>query len=335
MKAPCQEIFSLLRSTIYGTTGVKINHRDTDKKLSQLHQPDFHTLWKKDNLLAVAVYCKRTITIRDEEVDAFYIRYFSVSDQYQNQGLGKELTEKIEAHYLKTVSRKTVFYAYIEKKNLRSIGVSKHFNVNVIGEMKTIFFSRFFPKKNRNCRIAKPSELEYLKIELQKLYGGHTNTTFNRVGYEDSYYVYVKDDEIIAGLQLINTKWKIFSLPGLMGWISLRLFPMIPILNRVADGKNMKFSGVEAIYYRESEEDKVLSLLEHALAEAGNYKAFIYLDIQDNLFRKMSIQKDLGFMNKVQNSPSVKIIHQSLHLSEEDESYLASSPKYVSAFDVT
>ena len=334
-QAPCKAIYKLLRETVYGTKGVKINHRDTDKKLDQLIQPDFHTLWNGEELMAVAVYCKRTINLELENIDAYYIRYFSVDINHQDKGLGKQLTERVEEHYKNNISGKVVFYAYIEEKNLKSIGVSNHFEPKIIGTMKTLFFSRFSPDKNKNCQIAQLEDIEKVKGLLQERYKDYTTVNLNRIGYEDSYYIYKENNKIIAGVQLVNTKWRIHSLPGFMGWLSLYIFPYIPFLNKVADGKNLKFSGVEGLYCLKGKEDELLILLEHAIASVSNYKAFIYLDVKDSLYKALEGRKDLGFMGKVQKSPSVRIIYQSFNLNEKDKAQLLSSSKYISAFDVT
>ena len=57
LKEPIPQIYKLLEETIYGTKGIKVSHRDTEKKLSQLYQPDFHTLWKGSQVLAVSSSC--------------------------------------------------------------------------------------------------------------------------------------------------------------------------------------------------------------------------------------------------------------------------------------
>lgn len=332
---PCDAVFKLLKETVYGTKGVKINHRDTDKKLPQLFAPEFHMLWKDADLLAVAIYCKRRIMLQTEEIDAYYIRYFSVNNSYQNQGLGKRLTSEIEAYYKRTITQKTVFYAYIEEKNVRSLGVSKHFTPKLIGTMKTLFFSRFFPKMNSKCSVASGEDLIQIRSLLDAQLINHTTVFLDRIGYEDSYYIYKEGDEIIAGVQLINTKWKLYGLPGVLGWLSLYLFPYIPVLNRIADGRNVKFSGVEAVFCEKGKENELLTLLEHTFAETGNYKAFLYFDEKENLYQTLKVRKDLGFMSRVQKSPSVRIIEQSFFLDKAEEKYLASSLKYISAFDIT
>lgn len=332
---PNEAIHKLLLETVYGTKGVKIRHKDTGKKLSQLIDPEFHTLYKGKELLGVAVYCKRNIELKGSLVDAYYIRYFSIRQEYQNSGLGKELTKRIESHYREVISKKTVFYAYIEERNLKSVGVTKHFSSKVIGTMRILFVSRFFPKKHKNCKRTSSEELSRALVKLKGSYKGYSTLSLNRVGYENEYYIYKEGEEIIAGVQLINTKWEVQSIPGFFGSLSLGVFPYVPVLKKIADGQNMSFAAIEGVYCKEGELDKLMLLIEHSLAESQNSKAFLYFDEKAPLYTKLKGRGDLGLLNRIQQAPGVRIIEQSLFLEEEDELFLKDSLKYISAFDVT
>lgn len=331
--APCKEVVKLISTTIYGTKGLRLSHKNAERKVQELYCPDFHALWEEGELLAVAVYSKRDSQLGSEKIDTYYIRFFSVAQSAQNKGVGKLLTEKLEEYYRKNIKNKSVFYAYIENKNFRSVGVSKHFEPKKIGSLSIVFFSRFFPKKNANCFKATEGDLKSVREKLKVQYKNHVFSFFNRIGYDDLYYVYKEEGEVIAGVQFLKTKWRIHSLPGLMGWMTLNFFSKIPVLNKIADGKNVSFAGVEGVYCKSGRMDELMILLEHALAASGQNKAFIYFDGKDELYQKIKARKDLGFMNKIQKAPSVRIIRMSVNLDEKDEDLLSSGLKYISAYD--
>lgn len=136
-------IAQLLSETIYGTKGgLLLQHKDIARKLQSIKGAQFHTLWEGNELCAVAVYCQRKVFVKslNKYLDAFYIRYFSVNPIFQNKGLGKLLTQKVETHYRNTIKEPTIFYAYIEQKNLKSQSVSNHFEPKKNGCIFTCLF---------------------------------------------------------------------------------------------------------------------------------------------------------------------------------------------------
>jgi len=335
LKEPNQAIFDLLRKTIYGTKGVKIKHCDTDKKLKELHQPDFHTLWNNNHLIAVAVYCKREINSKTKPLSAYYIRYFSVDPAHQGNGFGKLLTQNIEQHYKSTIQEKTIFYAYIEEKNIQSSGVSRHFQMKAIGKFTTVFFSRFFPKTNTHCSSATEKDLTQVKKLLSKQYSNHSTTFFNRIGYENNYHTYKENETITAGIQVIKTHWKMEKIPGIIGWLTINIFPYIPIFKRIANGKKFIYLGLEGIYYQPENIQHLITLIEHALAKNKTYKAFLYFDSKENIIDQLKQSGKLGLLNSIQKSPMVSISNQSILFSEEEQKELTSNNKYISAYDIT
>lgn len=335
LQQPNTAIFDLLRNTVYGTKGVKIMHRDTDKKLKELHQPDFHTLWENNELLAVAVYCKRNVGIKNTHINSYYIRYFSVSPKHQGKGLGKLLTKNIEKHYKQEIDKKTIFYAYIEDQNLQSSGVSKHFKMHNIGKFTTVFFSRFFPKKDKHCAKATAQDLEQVQELLEKQYKNHCTTFFNRIGYENAYYIHKEGNEIIAGIQAIETNWSMTQIPGVIGWLTLNVFPYTPIFNRIANGKKFHFIGFEGVYYHPNKIDALLTLIEHALADKKIHKGFLYFDSREKIISQLKESKKLGLLNKIQKSPQVSISNQSLQFLDSEQEILNDNLKYISAYDIT
>ncbi len=330
-----QEIISLISNTTYGTDGLRLQHKDTEKKILELHEPHFHTLWQDSTLLAVAVQCNREVWHHKTVSNAYYYRYFSVKEEFQNMGLGKMVAAQIESYYTEHEKRKSVYYANIEKKNFRSMGVSNSVNNQTLGIMKTIFFSRFFPKKDQRCRAISSSEVPKIKSLLKEFYSDHTTVWLHRIGYENAYYVLEENGEIVAGVQAINTTWKLKNLPGLMGWLTINVFPYTPIISRLANGKNFNYLAFEGIYCQPGRTDALLKLMEHALNAQRSYKGFIYLDTKDPLYPILNNHPLLGTMHKMQKSHDVIIFGRFMHYNEDEIQSFIEHPKYISAYDVT
>ena len=332
----CDQIKSLLAETIYGTKGLRYRHIGVEQKVLDLHKPTFHTLWEGDLLLAVSAYCDRTISHRGEQYDACYIRYFSVSPKHQGKGLGKLLTSKIEEHYRTNRPGPSVFYAYIEGENKKSMGVSKHFDPTITGKLKTTFISRFFPKTNSKVRKLKKEEMPQIKKQCDAFHQNFTTYFNHRINYKDNYFVWEENGKIVAGIQANPIQWKMENLPGFMGWLNLNILPHIPILKRLADGKVFNFIALEGAFHEANRENELMKLIEHTMAAHKVYKAFTYRDIQDPLHAHLQQRKDLGLLSKIQHSPGVNIICN--FIGENDQSIKQSftdSPKYISGFDVT
>jgi len=331
---PNREIEELVQNTVFGTSGIRMQHKNAIKKIKELHSPEFHTLWENDRLIALSTYCKRKFKVKDIEQTGYYIRYFSVHPHYQNRGIGQLLTRKIENYYKKELTRSTIFYAHIEEKNLKSLGVSKHFNQKVIGTIKPLFFSRFFTKKNKNCWVVKEEELEEAKTILQNHYTQTYATWLYRIGYENGCMVYKAQGKIVAILQANKIEWKINSFPGLVGWLSLHILPYIPILGRVGGIKHFDFVGFEGLYCKKGFEKELIQLMEYALYQKKVNRGLVYLDTKDTLYQRLKKQ-NLGIFNRLNNPPTISVLRNTYKTSEREENIAFELPIYTSSYDVS
>lgn len=322
----------MLSSTVYGTKGLRLKHLDAKRKLKELIDPDFHVLFDGEKIVAVITFCKRRKPVKGVPV-GYYIRYFSVDKAYQYLGLGQYLVGKAVNYYKETLTVPVLVYAYIEGENLKSIAVSNHFDPVINSSFKVLFFNRFKPKKNDLCsRMNKAVWNEVIgKVEEKN----QENISYNpaRIGYQNNYFVLERKENIVAGLQAIETSWEIVKNPGFSGFMTQHVFSKIPIINRLAQGRKMRFVAVEGVFY-DSVKDFQL-LLEHVLAELKQYIALIYFDIKDGRISEVENNMDLGLMSKIQKSPQINILHFGWQLDPETEEKLKNGVNYISAYDIT
>ncbi len=325
---PCIKVEKLLSETIYGTKGgLLLQHKDIARKLQSIKGAQFHTLWEGNELCAVAVYCKREVFVKslNKYVDAFYIRYFSVNPIFQNKGLGKLLTQKVEAYYRNTIKEPTIFYAYIEQKNLKSQSVSNHFEPKKMGVFSPVYFSRFFPKKLKN--IAKIDDAIANKF-LQEKYK-HL-ALYSNVAEDDYFKTISTTNNSVIQYSVVN--WEVHNYPS-NNFIMRNVLPKIPIVNRLAEGKRLRFIAVEQFYYEDRSD--FFKLLEHILSVEKLYKSMIYLDHNDIHFEELTQSQQLGMMDKIQKRPSITMQIFFLHCDEDIQNEIIKNTKYISGFDVT
>ncbi|MBL4703060.1 MAG: GNAT family N-acetyltransferase [Flavobacteriales bacterium] len=326
------EIKELLSATIYGTTGLRYSHLDTDEKLDRITNPDFHTLWLQDKLIAVAAYCKRMVTSEQKRYPAYYIRYFSVQPSHQGQGIGKLLTEKLEQHYRAKTTEPTLFYAYIEKKNLRSIAVSNQFKSESIGAFKSVLFSRFKP--NVNSRFTAISPIEFETFASQH-YSDHALFLTDKLGYKNQCYGIRENGHLVAAVQANPVSWKVHHIPGFLGWLSRNVLHFIPILGRLAPRSTFSFVAFEGLRTRSGHEDKIIPLMASCLAKHKMYVGMSYFDVKDPIFTYMSELNGMGLMRIIQHPPAVSVLCYFLNFPEEEKQPFFDNPKYLSCFDLT
>jgi GNAT superfamily N-acetyltransferase len=329
---PNKDIVELLQHTIYGSKGLRYGHLDVQSHTEDLDQPDFHTLYIGDELAAVAAYCHRDISMEKFPLQGIYIRYFSVKEKFQGNGLGKKLTEFIDAHYRKTVTTPAVGYAYIESKNAPSLAVSKRFKQIEIGKFKSIYFSRFFPKKNGYVVNVSQQEIELLLKDNHHKYACYTPQKLN---YKNGYRAIKLNGIVVAGIQANRVNWRIKKLPGLMGWLTQNVLHHVPIIGRLCPQDAYSFVGFEGVFVRYGYLNELFNLMEHCLAEHQINSGVLALDLADNLFTQLDKHPQLGTMSKLQKSHPFSILINDLNLNQNYLRELNNRPKYISVFDIT
>jgi GNAT superfamily N-acetyltransferase len=330
--SPTDDIVALLQQTTYGSKGLRYGHLDVKSRTEDLDQPDFHTLYIGDELAAVAAYCHRDISMEGYALNGIYIRYFSVKEKFQGHGLGKKLTQYIDEHYRASVTKPSLGYAYIETKNAPSLAVSKRFKQLEIGKFKSIYFSRFFPKKSALVETVSEERINELLKENHNKYACYTPQKLN---YKKGYRIIKRGGIIVAGIQANKVNWRIKKLPGLMGWLTQNVLHYVPIIGRLCPQDTYSFVGFEGVFVRYGYLDELFTLMQHCLAEHHVNSGVLALDITDPLFTQLDKHPKLGTMSKLQKSHPFSILVNDLNLNENYLRELTKRPKYISVFDIT
>lgn len=334
--SPDAETVQLIKSTVYGVDGgLRYRHQDTEERVANLITPEFFSIKADDKLLGTSAYCYRDVSCNGNKYEGTYIRYFAVAAGQRSKGIGTQIMNYAFDHFDSLHTEPSVWYAYIEMENIRSMKVSKGKGVMPIGKFRTLFFSRFFPKKQSDVQRAKEEDKALILELLQKQYANHAFVSFQRIFFNNNYFVIKKNNEIVAGVQCNKVSWIFDNVPGFSGWLTMKVIPHLPILGRLSQPKDYKFSSFEGIYCKEGHEADLIRLFEHVLAEHGTYTGMAWMDEKCPVSERIRKHGNMGFLSKVQKSPPASIVADFRNTSQEEIEEFKKRPAYISAFDLT
>lgn len=330
-----EDVIELIAATKYGVDGgLRYSHQNTRQRIANLHDPDFLVIRKEGKAIGTSTYCKRPLELAGNSCTGHYIRYFSVAAEHRGKRTGSIMMQHADEHYRKSTNP-AVFYAYIELENIRSLKVSDAHHLHRLGKFETVFFSRFFPKAHASARRIQATEKEALQEKLNHEYRNHAFVHWNRLFTDDNYYVLEENGEIVAGVQVNPVGWVFEQVPGFSGWFLLNVLPKIPILGRLFNPNDFRFTAFEGIYCPEGNEQYLVQLMEHVLHAHGHYTGMLWLDRRDPMLQRIKSYGKLGLMGKVQSSPPASIVCEFSNIPQEDIPTWMERPAYISAFDLT
>jgi RimJ/RimL family protein N-acetyltransferase len=318
------EAISLLESTIFGNKGLKYKHTELNDTISNLINPYFFYLYEENELVGFYCLCRREININEELVNAFYGRYLTI--KYSGKGYGKLIKREAIKYIEGICTPLPMFYSYIEENNVYSLGISKKQGFLSHALIKSFVFFRFSPKKDPHVSKLINQEILEIKKLLKQYYQSYSFVLLENIGYNNNYFVYKENEEIVAGLQANPVLWKIIKLDGLLGKL-IKVINYIPYLNRIIR-TNYSFLAIEGVYLKEGiKEDVLYKLLEHTLVHFNFNTALFQLDQKDSLAKKLILDKNLGLVNKLNDTVTTHLMIKS------EQSVITEKPSYISSFD--
>lgn len=346
------EIIRLLKSTLWGTPGLtQYQHIETEKTIFDIGSPQFFSLERNNRLLCTLCLAGRKVNIENTLFESHYVRYLAAHSSLNgkrkrklvtglngSRGLVKRFMEEVfkfgpSAEVLNQNLAKTVYYAYVETENEQSIRLCNHFGFKKVSSMETVSFSRFSPKKHESVRHAEKTEYNLLQKAILEQNAGHNFVNLEHVFYNNDYFVYKLNGEIVAGVQANPMCWAFRNLPGFSGKILLKALPRVPYLKRLINPNRFSFSAFEGIFCKPGFEWVLNSLFESVLAVQGNYTALIWLDVQSPLIKCIRKNCKLGLMDKINSNGGGDILVRGENLTEAEWKSMIEKPMYVSSFD--
>lgn len=270
------QAIEFFESIAWGNEGAIYENRNTRNHIRLLHNPMLLAIHEDEEIRATGVYCETPVTVDEMEFNCKYFKYVASSKKIRGKGVMKRYMAKIMTLIRNDESAKTIYFACVERANKPSYKLLSGGGYVNVGTVKTVGFSRFFPKTSPSIEQVKSQkdQKEVLKI-LKNEYKSHALVQFNSIFMKDNYYVIRENDEIVAGCQYHRGHWVINQMTGFIGKIVMNVVPLIPILNQVFNPKRFEFLTFEGIYFKAGYEDKLHTLFEHLLAKE-NLKSAMY-----------------------------------------------------------
>lgn len=337
-------VIELLSNTVIGTEGSLYQLLDTPTKVHQLHKPHFLFIERNEKAIGNVTICEREVQLNNSQQDTLYLRYFAFDQIFQggkDKGNAnsnfhtylKKLFETSNYNPVDAENKKSVYWAFIDPQNARSLNMNSLLGFETIGTFKTTAFSRVNPKSN--SQVFKITQAD--KEEVRGLAAGfYSNFDFYSEVHlfdNDDYYVFKEDGQIVAGIQANPIHWKIKSLPGASGKFLMKAAPFIPRIRKLINPKSHKFLATEGLFWKKGHEDKVEALLEGVLSKTQRNSLLIWTDHNNAMLDKLEVK--WGFIQKSKKDNRINIVAKFNKYGACEIENIKESKKYLSGFDMT
>ncbi len=352
---PDDDIMALLKSAVIGAEGGMqyTMQRIPEKIMAYGKGISFLALYKKDELTGVIGLCRRVTETSGKKYDSTHVRYLTFRSAYQTvtnglagKGHSSHLQESFKHKIFSMLSKpwylssetgndndRHVMYAYVESKNERSKNLIHQAGYEYIRSFLTLAFSRFSPRKNPDVMRITPDMIPVMKAKLKDYYAGHSFYTDEFTFHNDNYYVLKEGEEIIAGLCAIPTCYSIVNMPGVWGWILMKIMPYMPFFRRLFRPGEFRYLVLSAIYCKDGREDVLPDLFEAVCAGEGYHTALTWLDDHSALYEKLHTNRRMGAINRILNAKPGLVYASFNNVTDEEKETFYDNPVYISGFD--
>jgi len=220
----------------------------------------FVSIYKKNHVTGTVGSCFRVTGQGKLRYPASYLRYLAFQIPFQSALNWRErrralkTSEKEDTFKQKTLEifskphlldlsdvfegDKHIMYAFVESKNERSKNLVHQAGYEYIRSFLTVAFSRFSPKSDQ--RVGKLNEAEKGQMEslLLEYYKDYSFFSTDYSFFGDRYYVLKEEGEIIAGVSAIPSVYKVYDVPGIWGWVMMKVLPECLFLEGFSDPEN-------------------------------------------------------------------------------------------------
>jgi len=286
---------------------------------SHLRYLAFHSVYQSD----YSVRRKKRELIRPEKDDTFKHKTLEIFSKPHLL----DFTDVKE-------DQKHIMYAFIESMNERSKNLVNQAGYEYIRSFLTVAFSRFSPKTDKRVtRISTEKERKKMESLLLDYYSDHSFFSTEFAFYGDKYYVLRENGEIVAGVSVIPSAYKIYEIPGVWGWIMMKILARAPYFKRLFHPEQFRHLVFHAIYCRKGKEDLLPDLFGSACASEGYYTGLTWLDDRSELYDRLRTGRRMGSLNRILNAKPGLIYARFLNLTEQEKDHFYDAPAYVSGFD--
>jgi len=327
---PTEEMFQLLENTTWGTGKTVYKHFGDREHFLHIQSPKIFTVRENGALRAFTVFVHRNLPLLSGGSDAYYIRYFCASPEIKGAGIVKNLA-KIVVDYVCEHESKACFYGTIEARNPAVLKVVGRIGMEPLATIKTVGFSRFFPKPALPIRQLDEAGWEDFSPELEKQKNRFVFWTKDNANMAPGYFVHEKNGEVLLGAQVHLAHWAIRSLPGFAGAL-LPWMPYVPLISRIVKPDAFKFLAPEGFFVREGAESLLPDFLESLLHHFGYHAAMFWLDERDPVYQLL-VRNNPGLLNRFVQQANAYFVATFTGYTEEETARIKEKPFYISSYD--
>jgi hypothetical protein len=350
-------IIDILNHAVQGSEGgLRFSLQDVAKRITAYKDHiRFVSLYKKNQITGTVGSCFRISGQGKLRYPTSYLRYLAFQSTYQSDKTWrKRIKEKIKPEKDDSFKQKTleifskphlldlqdvfegdkhIMYAFVESMNERSKNLVHQAGYEYIRSFLTVAFSRFSPVKDPRVSRLPENDKQIMEKQLNDFYREYSFFTTEYAFYGDRYFVLKENNEIVAGVSAIPTSFKVYDVPGIWGWVMMKVLPKTPYLRRLFRPGEFRYLVLDAIFCREGREELLTPLFESVCALEGFNTGLIWLDDRSQLFDKIRTRVKLGSLNRMLNAKPGLVYTKFINLTEQEKEYFYDSPAYISGFD--
>ena len=113
------------------------------------------------------------------------------------------------------------------------------------------------------------------------------------------------------------------------------LISRLPFIKKRISYEELRFLGIEGMYYKEGREAELYRVLEGVLAETGYYLALLVMDVKSPVHEVFNTRKKLGLIHAAFGTFEAELFGKFFSFPEEEEQEITERPKYYSIYDNT
>lgn len=350
-------ILEILNHAVQGSEGgMRFSLQNIAPRIAAYRdQIRFISLYKKNQITGTVGSCYRVSGIGPLRYPTSYLRYLAFNSTYQSDiGWRKRRKDIIKPEKDDSFKQKTleifgkphlldlnnviegdkhIMYAFVESKNERSKNLVSQAGYEYIRSFLTVAFSRFSPKPDKRVSRLKEEEKSEMESLLREYYNDYSFFSTDYSFYGDKYYVLREGQEIIAGVSAIPSIYKVFDIPGIWGWVMMKVLPKTPYFRRLFRPGEFRYLVFDAIYCRKGHETKLAQLFESACAAEGFHTGLTWQDDHSQLYDDLRTVVKMGALNRMLNAKPGLVYSRFINLTESEKEHFYNAPAYISGFD--
>jgi hypothetical protein len=355
---PNEGILDVLNHAVQGSEGgLRFQLQNIASRIAAYNdQIRFVSLYKKNQITGTVGSCYRITGQGKLRYPSSYLRYLAFQTTYQSDIAWKPRTKEIikpekedtfkqktleifsKPHLLdlRNVSEgdKHIMFAFVESVNERSKNLVSRAGYEYIRSFLTVAFSRFSPKPDKRVsKIDTQEEKKKMESLLLDYYLDYSFFSTDYSFYGDRYYVLKEGNEIIAGVSAIPSVYKVHDVPGIWGWVMMKVLPSTPYYRRLFHPGEFRHIVFDAIYCKKGQEELLADLFESVCAAEGYHTGLTWLDDRSQLFDKLRSGVKMGALNRMLNARPGLVYTRFINLTDKEKEYFYDAPAYISGFD--